>query len=129
MGIIHIHTTPQHNMPKTARKLDFENASADVTSTKIQKTDDAVDKSWARIESLLKPVSSKKPSKLPLFGFVKPMLAKPSKSVKEVLPAAGVEVTCEWKYDGERVQIHMESVDDKLKVKLFSRNGHESTGR
>lgn len=51
---------------------------------------------------------------------VLPMLAKPTKSLSEVLDAmAGEEFQAEYKYDGERVQIH------KLKngvVNLFSRN-------
>lgn len=51
---------------------------------------------------------------------VAPMLAKPTKSIQEVLKRLnGQQFTCEFKYDGERAQVHM-LTDGTTRV--FSRN-------
>lgn len=44
---------------------------------------------------------------------VKPMLAKASKGIQEVAERlGGKRFTGEWKYDGERAQIHVRSRED-----------------
>lgn len=56
---------------------------------------------------------------------VKPMLAKPSKGIAEVAERlSGKRFTGEWKYDGERAQIHVVSRD---KILVYSRNSENMT--
>lgn len=64
---------------------------------------------------------------------LKPMLAKPTKSIGEVLDRfEGEKFTCEYKYDGERGQIHLlplapgAGVSEKVgKTKIYSRNSED----
>jgi len=56
---------------------------------------------------------------------VKPMLAKPSKGIPEVVQRlTGKRFTAEWKYDGERAQIH---IVDRNTIKVYSRNSENMT--
>jgi DNA ligase 1 len=54
---------------------------------------------------------------------LKPMLAKPTKAIGEVLDRfEGKRFTCEYKYDGERAQVH--KLADGT-VAVFSRNSED----
>lgn len=55
------------------------------------------------------------------------MLAKPTKAIGEVLDRfEGKEFTCEYKYDGERAQVHLL---DNGEIAVFSRNSENMSAK
>ncbi|CAE7241890.1 lig-1 [Symbiodinium sp. CCMP2592] len=69
-----------------------------------------------------------------LWWPISPSTAKPAKSIDEVLAKVNAKGApsgwrAEWKYDGERLQIHADQRRRKIRFELFSRNLKNVTAR
>lgn len=61
---------------------------------------------------------------------LKPMLAKPTKEIGEVLDRFEAQsFTCEYKYDGERAQVHGFMRGGQRCVRVFSRNSEDMSAK
>lgn len=122
--ILHTHYSGAY--PDFARKMCTKNLPLDV---KLETAVAIIKKAYSEVpsfDSLLDALLSvplqevHKACTLKPGIPVEPMLAKPTKSVLEVLKRLnGLRFTCEYKYDGERAQVHM-TPEGGLKV--FSRS-------
>ncbi|KAK1261748.1 DNA ligase 1 [Acorus gramineus] len=114
----------------TAAALPSQNDSALEEAAKIMKRVYSVLPIYDDIVNALLRVGIWKLSETCTFSLgvpVGPMLAKPTKGVSEILDKfQDMEFTCEYKYDGERAQIHyMENGS----IEIYSRNAERNTGK
>lgn len=142
--------TTATGIPK--KEDDDDDDEADTTAEDknihvFEDTSAAIEKRLEAAVNIVKQVYSEVPSydalldaalKVPLVALhdtcsfqpgipVVPMLAKPTKSIQEVLKRLEKQkFTCEYKYDGERAQIH-KTTNGELKV--FSRNLLETSSK
>ncbi len=58
------------------------------------------------------------------------MLGSPTRSLDEIYERLGEQAfSAEFKYDGQRAQIHAETVDGRLIVSIFSRHLEDMTDK
>lgn len=59
-----------------------------------------------------------------------PCLGSPTRSLDEIYDTLGtLEFVAEWKYDGQRAQIHAQKKDGEISVRLFSRHLEDMTNK
>jgi len=136
---VQLHARVVEKQPREARKLQAGTAG-DKQKTRLKEEERvelsviAVKRAFSECPSLTLLVNALLTS--PMYALyhtcrlvpglpVAPMLAKPTKAIGEVLRRlAGQAFTMEYKYDGERAQVHL--LEDGT-VKIFSRNSLDDT--
>ena len=109
---------------KKASEVDVSNAEVIIRDVHCQ-----IPNYGLIIDTAIKDGVFNVPDKCKLTAGIplKPMLAKPTKAISEILDRfAGEVFTCEYKYDGERAQVHLQP-DGTIKV--YSRNMEDMTQR
>lgn len=116
--------------------VDFEAKNQKVSPERLTKAEDTIREAYSQIPNY--EIIVKSAYKFGIFNLLdhcaltpgiplKPMLAKPTRSISEILDRfQGHEFTCEYKYDGERAQVHVLSDG---RVKVYSRNSEDMSQR
>ena len=139
LDVHQLHARVQEKQPHESRKLQAATAGDQPKSRlteeeRVELSIIAVKRAFSECPSLTMLVQALLTS--PMYALyqtcrlvpglpVAPMLAKPTKAIGEVLRRlAGQAFTMEYKYDGERAQVHLL---ESGAVKIFSRNSLDDT--
>jgi DNA ligase-1 len=142
LSVHDLHSAVVEKQPQEARKLQAGTAGVSKSAARLKEEERvelsviAVKRAFSECPSLTLLVKALLTS--PIYALyrtcrlvpglpVAPMLAKPTKAIGEVLRRlAGQAFTMEYKYDGERAQVHL--LEDGT-VRIFSRNSLDDTER
>eukprot|EP01084_Bolivina_argentea_P128362 226910_1 len=132
---LEMNSRPQEEVPSSTTSLSNEYLNARALEDRLKAGTELLKQAYSECpnySTLVKALLSYPLERLPEFcrlapGVpVVPMLAKPTKWDDMSLRMKGQLFTCEYKYDGERGQIHY--LPDGL-IKIFSRNQEDTTSK